>query len=496
MTTYSIKGLSMVAALLLVATALPAAAQRHNGGGDGGGGGGHAGAGGGHVNLGGGGGRASIGAHGSSGALHVQRSGIARAHVSHGNAVVRNRHATTRASHNTVRANHTTRHERAAAKARHDRATATAARENRATRKAQTAQQNRATRVSARTARQGRFAARFNARHNRVAFRPNRWAWRHGWYAGFVPWYGPVFWPYAYADIFGFAFWPYGYDPGYWYYAYDDFFDGVFYGDVGRGSAYASAGRGSSRIASATKASAKEVAQLCKQPDEGLTAWPTTEINSKLQLNDEQKALFDDLQAAGKKAADTFAASCPPDNNFAATPPGRLQAMTARLDATLQAVDTVKPALDKFYASLSDEQKARFNELGPKQSKVMASRQRAETQGSGSQASNCGDPKPGLANLPIERIDDAVKPNETQQAGLKQLEDATSKAVATLQAACPDEVPATPPARLDAMETRLKAMIEAANTVKPALENFYGSLDNEQKARFNRLGSQLSASNG
>jgi len=307
-----------------------------------------------------------------------------------------------------------------------------------------------------------------------------------------------VFWPYAYADIFGFAFWPYGYDPGYWDYAYDDFFDGVFYGDVGPGVAYASAGRGSTRIASAPKASAKEVAQLCKQPDQGLTAWPTAEINSKLQLNDEQKALFDDLKAAGKNAADTFAASCPPDNNFAATtPPGRLQAMTARLDATLQAVDTVKPALDKFYASLSDEQKARFNEIGPNQSKTLASRQRAETQGSGSQAaSNCGDPKPGLANLPIERIDDAVRPNETQQASLKQLEDATSKAVATLQAACPDEVPATPPGRLDAIETRLKAMIEAANTVKPALEDFYGSLDNEQKARFNRIGSQLSASNG
>ncbi len=34
-------------------------------------------------------------------------------------------------------------------------------------------------------------------------------------------------------------------------------------------------------------------------------------------------------------------------------------------------------------------------------------------------------------------------------------------------------------------------MIEAANTVKPALVDFYGSLSNEQKARFNRLGSEL-----
>jgi hypothetical protein len=31
-------------------------------------------------------------------------------------------------------------------------------------------------------------------------------------------------------------------------------------------------------------------------------------------------------------------------------------------------------------------------------------------------------------------------------------------------------------------------MIEAANTVRPALEDFYASLNNEQKAKFNRLG--------
>ena len=36
-------------------------------------------------------------------------------------------------------------------------------------------------------------------------------------------------------------------------------------------------------------------------------------------------------------------------------------------------------------------------------------------------------------------------------------------------------------------------MIEAANTVKPALGSFYGSLTTEQKARFNRLGRERSA---
>ncbi|WP_271500036.1 Spy/CpxP family protein refolding chaperone [Bradyrhizobium sp. CCBAU 11357] len=44
------------------------------------------------------------------------------------------------------------------------------------------------------------------------------------------------------------------------------------------------------------------------------------------------------------------------------------------------------------------------------------------------------------------------------------------------------------------MEKRLQAMIDAANTVKPALNDFYGSLSSEQKARFNRIGGELAQS--
>ena len=51
----------------------------------------------------------------------------------------------------------------------------------------------------------------------------------------------------------------------------------------------------------------------------------------------------------------------------ALTPVGRLQAMEQRLDAMLHAVQTVQPALEKFYASLGDEQKERFNRLSPAQ---------------------------------------------------------------------------------------------------------------------------------
>jgi hypothetical protein len=38
-------------------------------------------------------------------------------------------------------------------------------------------------------------------------------------------------------------------------------------------------------------------------------------------------------------------------------------------------------------------------------------------------------------------------------------------------------------------------MIEAANTIKPELDKFYTGLTDEQKARFNKLGRQIMASN-
>ena len=48
--------------------------------------------------------------------------------------------------------------------------------------------------------------------------------------------------------------------------------------------------------------------------------------------------------------------------------PGRVAAMEQRLNAMLQAVNIVQPALQNFYSTLSDEQKARFNALGAPQS--------------------------------------------------------------------------------------------------------------------------------
>jgi hypothetical protein len=63
-------------------------------------------------------------------------------------------------------------------------------------------------------------------------------------------------------------------------------------------------------------------------------------------------------------AADMLKVPCQPDD--VVTPPARLAALAKRLDTMLQAVKLVRPAREDFYATLSDEQKARFEAIGPK----------------------------------------------------------------------------------------------------------------------------------
>jgi len=366
--------------------------------------------------------------------------------------------------------------------------------------------QRTAAAAAVQAAARGRFAARF--RNNAdpraqvaLAARLNGWAprnaWRHHVHAAFVPWLGPVFWPYVYSDIFNYTFWPEAYDDAYWAYAYDDLIDTAFWDNGSPYSAYASIAPdgsvapdgyvepggaivGSSRLRERSGLSPQALRQLCHNPDRGITAWPFAEITNALRPTSEQRALLDQLKSAAAHAADALKNSC--SDTYALTPPGRLRAMINRISATLEAVRMVRPALEGFYNALSDEQRARFNTLSPRLPATSEDQPQQEAK-----AESCGASKSSLTGLPIERIDAVLRPTGAQKGALDHLSVATKKAVQGLQAACPDDVPVTPVGRLQAMEKRLSAMLQAANQMQPALDDFYASLTTEQKARFNTL---------
>jgi hypothetical protein len=99
----------------------------------------------------------------------------------------------------------------------------------------------------------------------------------------------------------------------------------------------------------------------------------------------------------------------------------------------------------------------------------------------------CGTGPAGLAQWGIERIEQSLSLAGTPLGKFNDLKGASEKAVKFLQESCPTNDPVTPTGRLEAMERRLEAMLEAVRTVKPALDDFYASLTDEQKARLNML---------
>jgi hypothetical protein len=299
-------------------------------------------------------------------------------------------------------------------------------------------------------------------------------------------WFGPVYWPYAYDTIFVGMFWPYYapyytyYDP-FWDYGYPDIYAGLFspyyYDDVllppPPRRRYASAPPATS---SDMTGALREVSPACGDDSRDVAGIPVEDITAAVQPNEAQRAALDELGNASVKAAQTVKAACP--TSIAMTSIGRLDAMAQRVDAMLKAVTMLREPLDKFYGSLSDEQKARFNALGDNQER------RGDQRALGRSCSGASE----ATAWPAAQIQGSVRPSRQQAAGLEALHRATDQAADILKSSCPSGTPATPTARLAAMQARLEAMRDAIQTVRTPLATFYGSLSDEQKAQFNSIG--------
>ena len=327
----------------------------------------------------------------------------------------------------------------------------------------------------------GRFGwARFGGR-----FCCSFWPW---WWGGVaIGWFGPLFWPYAYWDFFDYVYWPYAYDD-FWPYAYNDVYYGIYGPYAYSGYAAAGSGRAPSPVGAATSSPRRVVmrtpdgeqraADVCTSQVSELTDWPVERISEVVQPTDAQRPLLDELKTANAKAIGILQGACP--NDLPSIPTGRLAAMEDRLQVMLAAVQTIRPALDRFYQSLSDEQKARFNAVEPA-NKAATAQDRLNL------TSLCDQRTQGVTDLPIDRIAQAVRPTPAQQVSLDELKDASLKATESLKADCSSYQALTPTGRVEAMEKRLQAMLSTVRTVQPALTRFYDGLSDEQKARFNTL---------
>ena len=95
----------------------------------------------------------------------------------------------------------------------------------------------------------------------------------------------------------------------------------------------------------------------------------------------------------------------------------------------------------------------------------------------------CNPRAAGLAEWRAERIDQLVRPTDAQRPKLDELHKASARAAEIISAACPTDVPQSPVARLELIEKRMNAMLEALKVVRPAFAEFYNSLEANQQSR-------------
>ncbi len=195
---------------------------------------------------------------------------------------------------------------------------------------------------------------------------------------------------------------------------------------------------------------------------------------------------LDDLAAASAKASAILNASCPSEPPL--TPLARLDAVEGRLEATIEAIEIVRPPLVQLYESLSDEQRQRLDAIGAKEARYGSGTAASGSSGATAFASLCGDQAINFTRLPSQRIQEIVKPTGPQESALEDLKQASAKAAAELRASCPSQLAEALVARLDEMTAQLDAMVRAVKSLRPTLATFYASLSDEQKAQFNNMG--------
>jgi LTXXQ motif family protein len=311
--------------------------------------------------------------------------------------------------------------------------------------------------------------------------------WRH--HHGGFGWVGPIFWPFAYYDWYDYVLWGYPYyADAFWDYGYGDIYAALFtpydYDELVGYLPPTVQANAAPPVATPLNVPANsDIAQLCGTTDaHDIAGLPIDQIRQALQLNDQQQVALNDLAKASGEAAQVIKAACPAQ--IPLTAPGRIDVMQSRVEAMIQAIDTVQAPLDKFYALLSDQQKARLNALGEENG---ANNQQAAS----SPADLCGSQQ--ALSWPADEISRAVHPNGEQRGKLDRLQRVAMQADHDLQTSCPSSEPITPTARLAAAKQRLETLLGAIKTVHTALNDFYGSLSDEQKAQFDAIGPQRTA---
>lgn len=292
--------------------------------------------------------------------------------------------------------------------------------------------------------------------------------WQHG--DGGYGWVGPLFWPFAFYDIYDYAFW--GDGMGFWGYGYRDIYAAIFTPyDDDELARYVSPPQGRKFRKFPT------LERVCSDHAGEFSSLPVEQIRQTLRLSEEQHSMLDDLRKASVEAAQTIHAACP--TKAASTSSGRLAAMQQRLVAMKSAIARLRTPFEVFYELLDDDQKAELAALAD---------QRAPFAPKVPAAQSCT-PLEAL-QWPLGEIEAKLHLSDKQREQLDVLQRRSALAKITLNFDCQPDDDLTPPNRLATADTRLDAMLDAIKLLTPALDDFLATLSDEQKAQLETMGAK------
>lgn len=211
------------------------------------------------------------------------------------------------------------------------------------------------------------------------------------------------------------------------------------------------------------KSSLDEDVRACQQPVRA--AEIVDRIAAETRPRPAQRSLLQKLGQALGTASGYMAKTCP--KTIPAQPVARLQLMQSQLQALTMAIDLVRQPLQQFQQSLDAKQKVRF---------AAASAAAAEC-----------NPAPVATDWSVDQIDQSVQPGASQRNALSDLKQSFASIASDLHAHCPNPLPPTPLARLEAIEARLDASWRAALSMQVALAKFENGLSDQERDRFETM---------
>jgi hypothetical protein len=235
-----------------------------------------------------------------------------------------------------------------------------------------------------------------------------------------------------------------------------------------------------------------ELIRGCSQEAIQLKNWNIDSIALVVGPDAVRQNALDKVQNASIETADILAATCPKEIPVALT--ARFDALIQAVDAFIAGLDALRPAMETFYFSLNEEQKARVLAMSANNSLETTGRPQRSSRGAphrdGSSARQelpCRWLAHALRDWPIGQIEINIPLSDSQHAALYDLTASIYRAVGTLIASCPTEASLTPLGEIEVKRKRANALRQAAGIIRPVLGRFEGTLDDGQKMRLGQV---------